>query len=72
MLTKHVLRKSYGPWSAGTEVDLMAEAFYIDDEPIPTDLVVERRPRTVMVPVGPNSKERRKTKREKRKAALLG
>jgi hypothetical protein len=50
----------------------MAEAFYIDDEPIPTDLVVERRPRTVMVPVGPNSKERRKTKREKRKAALLG
>jgi hypothetical protein len=35
----------------------MAEAFYIDDEPIPTDLVVERRPRTVMVPVGPNSKE---------------
>lgn len=66
----YVLRKSFGPYSAGTRVDLMGEAFYCGDLPVPTELVVERRPKTTTRPFATTSRERRATKRATRKAVL--
>lgn len=60
----YVLRKSFGAHSAGTRVTFDEETggCYIRDVDIPTDLVVERRSMTRMVPTT-NSRERRKAKR---------
>ena len=66
----HVLRKSFGAYSAGTQVvdgtdkvnDEFVQTFYIDDLVVPTEFVVKRRSMQMMVPTI-NSRERRKTKR---------
>jgi len=63
----HVLRKSYGPYSAGTEVEVQWDGkvmygMFIGELDIPSDVVVQRRSRSMMVPLT-NSRERRKARK---------
>jgi len=76
----YVLRKSFGPYSAGTPVTLTERHLPNTNSDaienvlvggilgtpieVPGNLLVKRRSRTGTAPQGPNSRERRRAKKE--------
>lgn len=62
----HVLRKSFGAYSAGTPLHQVIEGvWYVGHtmNTVPNDLVTKRRDRIVMRPNNSSSRDRRREKR---------